>query len=97
MDKISNIVGKVYNKIAKAYYTHRDLNKFNTELEKLVSLLPKDAYVLDVGCGAGIPTAKFLIKRGIKVTSPMRTLMLKKFLIKMIFLMQLSPEWLFII
>ncbi|MFX1310510.1 MAG: class I SAM-dependent methyltransferase [Promethearchaeota archaeon] len=68
MNEISNLVGKGYNKIAKDYYTHRDLNKFNGELEKLISLIPENAHVLDAGCGAGIPTAKFLVKRGIKVT-----------------------------
>ena len=68
MNEISSLVEQGYNKIAKAYYTHRDLNKFNSELEQLISLLPKEAHVLDVGCGAGIPTAKFLIKRGINVT-----------------------------
>ena len=68
MNEISNLVEQGYNKISKAYYTHRDLNKFNSELEQFVSLLPKEAHVLDVGCGAGIPTANFLIKRGIKVT-----------------------------
>ncbi|MFW9874870.1 MAG: SAM-dependent methyltransferase, partial [Candidatus Thorarchaeota archaeon] len=50
------------------YYNHRDLNKFNSELEKYLSYLPKDAHVLDVGSGAGIPTAKFLVMRGIDVT-----------------------------
>lgn len=68
MNEISSLVGQGYNKIAKTYYTHRDLNKFNNELEKLVSLLPKDAHALDLGCGAGIPTAKFLVKNGIRVT-----------------------------
>ena len=57
-----------YNTIANDYYTHRDLNKFNGELEEFSKLLPKDAKVLDVGCGAGIPTAKFLVKKGLKVT-----------------------------
>jgi ubiquinone/menaquinone biosynthesis C-methylase UbiE len=37
-------------------------------LEKFVSLLSDNAHILDVGCGAGIPTAKFLVKKGIKVT-----------------------------
>lgn len=68
MDEISNLVEQGYNKIAEDYYNHRDLNKFNNELEEFASLLPKNAHVLDVGCGAGIPTAKFLINRGIKVT-----------------------------
>lgn len=57
-----------YNTIANDYYTHRDLNKFNEELEKISTLLPGGGRVLDVGCGAGIPTAKYLIKKGLKVT-----------------------------
>ncbi|MFX0023341.1 MAG: class I SAM-dependent methyltransferase [Candidatus Hermodarchaeota archaeon] len=68
MNEISKLVEEGYNKIAEDYYNHRDLNKFNNELEEFVSLLPEKAHILDVGCGAGIPTAKFLTKRGIKVT-----------------------------
>ena len=68
MNEISKLVEQGYNKIAEDYYTHRNLNKFNTELEKFVVLLSDDAHVLDVGCGAGIPTAKFLVNKGIKVT-----------------------------
>ena len=68
MNDISKLVEQGYNKIAEDYYTHRNLNKFNTELEKFVVLLSDDAHVLDVGCGAGIPTAKFLVNKGIKVT-----------------------------
>ncbi len=68
MNEISKLVEQGYNKIAADYYTHRNLNKFNNELEKFISLLSDNAHVLDVGCGAGIPTAKFLVKKGIKVT-----------------------------
>ncbi|MFW9828126.1 MAG: class I SAM-dependent methyltransferase [Candidatus Thorarchaeota archaeon] len=68
MNVISDLVEKGYNKIAEDYYNHRDLEKFNGELEKFASLLPDDAHILDAGCGAGIPTAKFLVNRGIKVT-----------------------------
>ncbi|MFX1452697.1 MAG: class I SAM-dependent methyltransferase [Promethearchaeota archaeon] len=68
MNLISDLVEKGYNKIAEDYYNHRDLEKFNGEVEKFASLLPDNAHILDVGCGAGIPTAKFLVKRGIKVT-----------------------------
>lgn len=68
MNEISNLVEQGYNKIAKDYYNHRDLNKFNNELEQFASLLSDNAHILDVGCGAGIPTAKFLVKRGLKVT-----------------------------
>jgi len=68
MSDISELVEKGYNKIAKDYYTHRDLKKFNSELERFISLLPKDANVLDAGCGAGIPTIKYLVDKGLKAT-----------------------------
>ncbi len=68
MTEVSELVEKGYDKIARDYYTHRDLNKFNSELDKFISLLPKNAHVLDVGCGAGIPTAKYLVQRNIDVT-----------------------------
>lgn len=62
------MVRQGYNKIAKMYYTHRDLTKFNSELERFSELLPDNAHILDVGCGAGIPTAKFLKNKGIEIT-----------------------------
>ena len=68
MDAISKLVEQGYNRIAEDYYTHRNLSKFNNELEEFASLLPENAHVLDLGCGAGIPTAKFLTEKGIKVT-----------------------------
>lgn len=68
MNEISKLVEQGYNKIAEDYYSYRNLNKFNTELEEFAFLLPDSAHILDVGCGAGIPTAKFLTERGIKVT-----------------------------
>ncbi|MFX1569059.1 MAG: class I SAM-dependent methyltransferase [Promethearchaeota archaeon] len=67
MNEISNLIEQGYNKIAEDYYTQRDLNKFNTELETFSSLLPENASILDAGCGAGIPTAKFLVEKGFNV------------------------------
>ena len=68
MNEISKLVEQGYNKIADEYYTYRDINKFDNELRKFASLLPDNAHILDVGCGAGIPTAKFLVEKGIQVT-----------------------------
>ena len=68
MNEISKLVEQGYNQIAEDYYTHRDLKKFDSELEKFSSYLSENAHVLDVGCGAGIPTAKFLIKKGFDVS-----------------------------
>ncbi len=36
-------------------------------LKKLIGLIPKRAYILDAGCGAGIPVAKFLTDKGYKI------------------------------
>ena len=60
----TEMVKTSYNKIAASYYSHRDLNKFNGELDKFIDLLPKNGHILDVGCGAGIPTGKYLVSRG---------------------------------
>lgn len=37
-------------------------------LERLVSLLSAASTILDLGCGGGIPVAKYLIRRGFQVT-----------------------------
>ncbi|TFF90260.1 MAG: class I SAM-dependent methyltransferase [Promethearchaeota archaeon] len=65
---IEEVVEKGYDEIAQLYYANRDLEKFNSELDKFLKLIPKNTHVLDVGCGAGIPTARYLSKRGVKVT-----------------------------
>ena len=61
------LVRKSYNKIAKKYHSIR--YKFNNlkELKKFVNFLPKKAKILDVGCGAGVPVAKFLVNSGFEV------------------------------
>jgi ubiquinone/menaquinone biosynthesis C-methylase UbiE len=64
----TEMVKKGYNKMALQYYAHRDLTKFNRELEQLSELLPANAHILDVGTGIGIPTAKFMVNKGFKVT-----------------------------
>ena len=68
MNEKSKVVEQGYNIIANDYYNHRNLSKFDSELEEFASLLPKNPHILDLGCGAGIPTARFLTERGIKVT-----------------------------
>jgi len=37
-------------------------------LEDLASLLPPEAAVLDLGCGAGVPVTRWLADRGFAVT-----------------------------
>lgn len=57
-----------YDKIAETYQANRHIFDNRKELEEFASLLPKDAKVLDIGCGAGVPVAKFLVEFGFDVT-----------------------------
>lgn len=66
---IINLNKKAWNnigeKVASPYIRHKGYLKiFNLFCEKL----PKNASVLDLGCGPGLPIAKELIKRGFNVT-----------------------------
>jgi ubiquinone/menaquinone biosynthesis C-methylase UbiE len=62
------IVRKGYDKIAERYHAIRYTFDNKKELGEFVSLLPKNAKVLDVGCGAGVPVAQFLVDFGFDVT-----------------------------
>jgi len=62
------IVRKGYDKIAREYQADRGLFKNTKELREFASHLSKNARVLDVGCGAGVPITKFLVESGFDVT-----------------------------
>jgi len=68
MAEKKEIVSKGYDKIAKKYQANRDLFKNTKELREFASHLSRNAKVLDVGCGAGVPVTKFLIESGFDVT-----------------------------
>jgi ubiquinone/menaquinone biosynthesis C-methylase UbiE len=66
--KRNEIARNGYNEIASVYNEIRNRFKNDKELKYFASLLPKKAEVLDAGCGAGVPVAKFLIDQGFVVT-----------------------------
>lgn len=68
MTEKEKIVEKGDNKIAKEYQANRHIFDNRKEIEKFVSLLPKNAKVLDVGCGAGVPVTNFLVESGFDAT-----------------------------
>jgi ubiquinone/menaquinone biosynthesis C-methylase UbiE len=68
MAKKEEIVKIGYDKIAQDYQANRGVHDHRKELEEFVNLLPKNAKVLDVGCGAGIPATRFLVESGFDVT-----------------------------
>jgi len=67
-DKPAAIVENGYNQIAQVYHNQRDKFKNDDVLMSFAALLPPDGDVLDVGSGAGIPVARFLVDTGFRVT-----------------------------
>jgi ubiquinone/menaquinone biosynthesis C-methylase UbiE len=63
-----SIVEKGYDGIARTYHQQRDRFKSDELLAGFSSVLPPGGDVLDVGCGAGVPVARFLVDAGFKVT-----------------------------
>ena len=62
------IVRKGYDEIAEKYQADRHIFHDTKELEELIGLLPRNARVLDVGSGAGVPYVKFLVESGFDTT-----------------------------
>jgi ubiquinone/menaquinone biosynthesis C-methylase UbiE len=67
MTQEGNLVKKGYDKIAKEYQADRYIFDHTEELHEFASLLPKNARIIDVGCGAGVPVAKYLVESGFEV------------------------------
>jgi len=68
MDNKKEIVRRGYDSRAEEYNANRHLYDNRKELGEFASLLPKNAKVLDVGCGAGVPVSEFLVHSGFDVT-----------------------------
>lgn len=60
---------KAYNNSAEEYNQNRvTYNKTIDDLEIFVKSLTLPSKVLDAGCGAGVPVAKYMVEHGIEVT-----------------------------
>lgn len=64
MNQIKNVITSGYNKMANAYAQERDMLKSGKYVRSLLKLLKKQSYVLDLGCGSGVPVAQQLIDAG---------------------------------
>lgn len=64
------LVERGYDRVAESYLATKDPQDplALSALEELARDLPPDAAVLDLGCGAGIPAARWLAGRGFVVT-----------------------------
>ena len=66
-DEHGKIVREGYNRIAKAYYSERNLFKNEEEIRIFISHLPESGTVLDIGCGGGVPVLRTLVDNGYDV------------------------------
>jgi len=62
-----DIVRDGYNKIASLYHAKRGEFENRPELEEFIKALPDSARILDAGCGAGVPVARFLADKKFRV------------------------------
>ena len=63
-----DLVRSGYDRMAHDYLAWRDQFKNLPHLADLTTRLRPGASVLDVGCGAGVPVARYLVERGFAVT-----------------------------
>lgn len=63
-----NLVKEGYDKISENFLSFRHQFDNSQELEKFVEYLPENGKVLDVGCGVGIPIARFFIENDFDLT-----------------------------
>lgn len=56
-----------YDQMAESYMERRSLFDNTKQLQRLASLIPPGAKVLDLGCGTGLPVSKFFADRGCEV------------------------------
>lgn len=59
---------ETYNRIAEDWFKdHKNDDWWHDGTNTFISLLPEHAYILDVGCGAGVKS-RYLTNKGLKVT-----------------------------
>lgn len=71
-----DLVRRGYNEISRAYrddegrsnpLTQEDVTRYTAWVDELAGLLKPSARVLDLGCGAGVPGTKLLVRAGFEV------------------------------
>jgi ubiquinone/menaquinone biosynthesis C-methylase UbiE len=60
-DEHGRIVREGYDNIAEEYTKDRDNFDNDQEIQEFIDHLPKEAIVLDIGCGGGVPVLQTLI------------------------------------
>jgi len=69
--QVKNLVERSYDKVAQEYLAWSAPRPTTTRasyIDHLVSILPAGASVLELGCGAGVPSTQTLLSHGLQVT-----------------------------
>jgi SAM-dependent methyltransferase len=65
----SEKIVELYQRHAQAWASERGNNLFETAcLDRFLALIPRDAAILDIGCGSAEPIARYFIEKGYDVT-----------------------------
>lgn len=67
MKKILDINKKAWDNLAENY-DKRAISPISDTFKEFLSYTPKNGHILDVGCGTGIPYAKFMVNQGYRYT-----------------------------
>jgi ubiquinone/menaquinone biosynthesis C-methylase UbiE len=62
------MVRTAYDQVGSLYNQMRNRQKNTLELDFFATLIPVGGHILDAGCGAGEPVAKYLVEHGFQVT-----------------------------
>ncbi len=68
MNDKEELVRKGYDTLSEKFQKNRTSFDIGKEFEAFRTLLPKNAKVLDLGCGTGVSRTKFLVDSGFNVT-----------------------------
>ena len=69
LDDLHSRTVQIYEEHAHAWDEHRPRVFFEQHwLDKFINLLPQKGRVLDVGCGAGVPIAEYVLNCGLQLT-----------------------------
>src|SRR5271156_4733186 len=69
--EVKNLVERSYDNVAQDYLAWSAPRPTTTRasyIDNLVRILPSEASVLELGCGAGVPSTQTLISHGLQVT-----------------------------
>ena len=66
--KKEELVRKGYNEIGQKYMDYRSIFSNLKELKYILTLLPENGKILDVGCGTRVPIARYFVDKGFSVT-----------------------------